>query len=159
MRSLSHTSREEDLEERSGRCDPFSQLASVGSSTTDGCVIKAKASFATKDLYDQCDRTMARGDAIIPPISGTSLPICYADGKIPSHMRDAGSGRFAGVSPRRDRPGLRVDRPSAHGCDEPVDGNVHPADQRPPGVQGRQLPDGDAGAKWWRRLGGMRNRV
>ena len=90
MRSVSHSTTEE-LEERSLSHAVISSLASIGSSTTDGCVIKAKASFSTKDVYDQCDKTMARADAVIPPISGNCVPLCYADGKMPSHLRDAGS--------------------------------------------------------------------
>ena len=96
MRSVSHSVTEE-LEERSEYGRVASSLASIGSSTTDGCVIKAKASFATKDVYDQCDKTMARADAIIPPISGNCVPLCYADGKMPSHLRDAGSA-FSSLS-------------------------------------------------------------
>ena len=82
MRSVSHSVTEE-LEERSEYGRVASSLASIGSSTTDGCVIKAKASFATKDVYDQCDKTMARADAVIPPISGNCVPLCYVDGKCP----------------------------------------------------------------------------
>ena len=69
---------------------------SVSSSTTDlpysdSTSNRTKSSTLPTDEYDQCDPTMSGEKAVIPESVSSSIPLCYANGKMPVHLKDTGS--------------------------------------------------------------------
>ena len=79
-------------------------VVSGGSSLTDGglshgesCIVKTKTIFMSNDPYDQCDVTMNGDHAKIPPLVSMQIPLCYADGRMPSRLRDVGRRRCCGL--------------------------------------------------------------
>ena len=72
---------------------------SISSSTTDipypdSTPGRTKSSTLSTDEYDQCDPTMSGEKAVIPESTSNSIPLCYANGKMPIHMKDSGSRQY-----------------------------------------------------------------